>query len=337
MKSTLNYLSKLALIAILFSCENENNKIIVKNVIVKNAINTITLDANSNIWIGQPDGLYIVKSDKLVKVISELDTMGINCLIINNGDLWAATNKGAAKFNITNDNKIVLDTLLSTKNSLIASSVVYCIAFDNQKRQWFGTSKGISMLSNGTWLSNSKINKNLTVASGRNITGLALRHNDCNFTSNGKYLIHVKFESETDAITGASQWLGGGDSDHSFNGKYTTDTTFCVYVSRDTALWFGSKKGLTRNKGENRSGEAGSVFEYFLEGERVHAVVEASDGKIWAGSEKGVFVKEADKWTNYTTNNGLPSNIITAIAEYNNKIWIQTNAGVVYFENGTIH
>lgn len=322
------------IILFLASCEEKNNTVQPEQEDVK-LINTIKIafDGSGNKWFGNSNGLYLINGSQLSKVEIGIDSLKINCLVFHDNYLWAGTNMGAIKLSVDANKKASVLTSFDTSNCAIGSNSVYTIGFDKQERIWFGTSNGISLFDGTTWKKNKEILKNLVLTSGIEVTNLAFRENDCHFATNGKYLIHVTFLPETDAISGASQMKGGGNvAGANYNGDLTTDTVYCVCAGSDTSIWFGSKKGLTCNKGSNHEGSPGAYFDYYLEGEKVFAVLESSDGKVWAGTDNGLYVKSGSEWTKYNTTNGLNSNFILSIVEEADKsIWIETGKGVSQF------
>jgi ligand-binding sensor domain-containing protein len=305
---------------------------------VKNPLNSIAFDVRGNCWIGNEKGLFLVRNNTLVKTETSLPEAGIYTVVYEDGILVVASSQGVLSFEIDNSNQLTLKEKLDSSNSLLPAGKVLCLGTDRLQRRWFGTGKGIILQEGSSWKKNKEISLNLVILSGVPVTNLAFRAHDLHMATSGKNLVHVLFNNETDAISGASQLIGGQDSPgHNYNGDLTTDTTFCVYTTRDSSVWFGSEKGLTRNKGANNVALSTAFFEYFLQGERVHAILEDSYGKIWAGTENGLFVREIDSWHQFTTTDGLPDNFVVALAEQTNgHIWVQTQTGVAVMQGGVI-
>ncbi|MFN8209000.1 MAG: two-component regulator propeller domain-containing protein [Bacteroidales bacterium] len=305
---------------------------------VKNPVNSIAFDEQGNTWIGNENGLFRVHSKTLLKMETGFPDAAIYCLAYEDRMLVAASSQGVLSFDIDAADQLILHETLDSSNSLLPVNKVYSYATDHLHRRWFGTGKGIVMQEGSTWKKNKEISLNLVVVSGVPVTNLAFRPNDLHMATSGKNVVHVLFNRETDAVSGASQLLGGQDNPgYNYNGDLTTDTIFCVYASRDSSIWFGSEKGLTRNKGANNVALSTAFFEYFLQGERVHAILEDSYGNIWAGTEDGLFVQENESWHQYTHADGLPDGYIIALAEQTNgHIWVQTKKGVAVIEGSLI-
>jgi ligand-binding sensor domain-containing protein len=301
----------------------------------KNPFNNIAFDEQGNTWIGTDEGLFRARGNSIFKTGAWPDTSAIYCLEYREGMLLAATSKGVVSFSIDASNQLSISSILDSSNSLLPSNHVFCMGTDGLHRRWYGTARGISLCEGTVWKTNKAISLNLVILSGVPVTSLAFRAHDLHLATRGKNLVHVILNPETDGVSGASQLLGGQEqSGFNYNGDLTTDTIFCVYTSRDSSNWFGSEKGLTRNKGANRSQAIDAEFDYFLQGQRVHAVLEDSNGKIWAGTETGLFVMEAGNWDQYTMADGLPSDKVESIAEqYDGSIWILTSNGIIVCRN----
>ena len=292
-------------------------------------INAVLVDSYNEIWIGTDEGLY--KYDRKIWLKhNAFEDFKVSSLTLHSDRILMATDSGAYIIQADNTNHPLIE-----KQSPLETLPFGAISiFDNGMgdRKWIGLADGVAMFDGTAWLKNKAITRNLVSIS--NVRGIAFRANDCFLATHGRFLYRIIFNPETDAITGASQLLGGAENPIlNYNGELTTDTIFCVHAGTDSSIWFGSPKGLTRNK-ESTKVDKG-IFEYFLRSERVHCVYEFHDGSIWAGTENGIFVKSGSMWTNYDVSDGLPGSFVRCISEESDgSVWIGTNRGISHFKEG---
>jgi ligand-binding sensor domain-containing protein len=308
--------------------ENKNNTITgVPATRIATASNSIAIDDQDNKWFATDSGLYKFNNTDWTRFELPLSGLKINSLDIKNDTMLVSTMAGAFLVKIDGITISIIDEYNKSKTSIISDNV-NASSFDPHNNIWFGTYLGLSFLNGSQWSSNRMINDNLQ-SEDHNISCIAYRQNDYFFGTLGHCLWHVQYDSETDAVSGASRMI------NMVNGDLTTDSIFSLYAGKDSSIWIGSRKGLTRNKGLTHIG-SGAEFEYFLEGQRVYSILESANGRIWAGTREGLNVKENTDWTTFTTANGLLDNYVLSLAEdKNGGIWIGTRKGVSYYKNST--
>lgn len=330
------------LILLLFTqCERNNDKKetgdeplkeVTKQEIINQSVKCLIVDDIGNKWLGTDSALYMYDNSSWYKFVAS-NISHVNSLAMRDGLILVATDSGAYSLSPVKASTSVVDTLsFNQPGGTFQQENVFNTGMG--QRNWFGTPAGLSMYDGNKWMQNKIISNNLVSIS--NVHSMAFRKNDAFFGTYGSYLYHVKYNPQTDAITGASQMLGGADNPHSnYNGELTTDTIFCVFAAADSSIWFGSVKGLTRNKGATKVDNG--LFEYSLRGERVHCVYEFSNKTIWAGTENGVFVLQNGTWTNYNISTGLAGKTVLCMAEDKDGIvWIGTTKGLLYYKSGAI-
>jgi len=312
---------------LLFSqCKKDNNGSTPTTSTVKPAINSIAVDNQKNIWFATDSGLYKYNNTDWTRYELPIVVQKINSLDIKNDTLLLSTPAGALLLKIEVTGISVIDQY-NTIVTPIISDTVNVAGFDPYNNTWFGTYVGLSMLNGTQWSSNTKINYQL-ISHYDKISCAAFRQNDFFFGTYGKSLWHLNYNKDIDAVSGASRMI------QDLNGAYTTDTIFSLYAASDSSIWIGSTAGLTRNIGSTHK-DIGD-FQYFLGGERVHSIIESSDGRMWAGTENGIYVKEGTVWTNYTKTDGLADNFVLSLAEDKDSgIWIWTKKGPSLYKSGT--
>jgi ligand-binding sensor domain-containing protein len=304
---------------------------IEKTAVSGKPVNSILVDDAGYKWIGGDAGLFLFTNSNWYEYDKLKDTK-IFSINKHNNNILISTSVGVYSFS-SKTSSVSLSEILTGSDYGGVSDTVYVYSIDKYGNIWLSSPDGLSF-NNGTgWVTNSQININL--GGLEEIRSITFRNNEVFFSTYGRFLYHLKLqEVNFDAVSGASHMIGGAQNPiNNFNGQLTTDTIFCVYAASDSTLWFGSKDGLTGNKGNTHvsSGD----FQYYLRGERIRCILETSDKKIWAGSENGVFMKNGDSWIKYTTSDGLPGNIITSISEdVDNSLWISTDKGIVHYVNG---
>jgi len=323
-----------------FSCkkdnENKNSDDFTKNsgfrkinndFLNEIPVNSILVDGSDFKWVGTDSGLFLFNNINWYKY-SRFNGFKINSLLAHTSEILIATSNGAYTI-MAEKNSISIQDSLNKNNVGSTSNLISVYGIDIFDKKWIGSPDGLAYFDGSTWKWNIAIRNNLGGIS--DVKSMAFRYNDCFFGTYGKFLFHIYYNSNAtvDAITGASQMIGGAANPiNNFNGELTTDTIYCVYASSDSSIWFGSNAGLTRNKGGTNSKNGDGVFEYFLRGQRVHCVMEASDNKMWAGTENGLAVFNGSSWTDKSDK--LTNKFVTAIAfDKDGSAWIGTKKGFV--------
>jgi ligand-binding sensor domain-containing protein/signal transduction histidine kinase len=95
---------------------------------------------------------------------------------------------------------------------------------------------------------------------------------------------------------------------------------------RSGNLWIGTSRGLSCFSGGKFSNDTR---------DGVRAICEDHAGALWFGTENGLECKQNDKWTQFTTADGLSDNTVTAVYEdKNNVLWVGTaNGGLNRWRN----
>jgi signal transduction histidine kinase/DNA-binding response OmpR family regulator/ligand-binding sensor domain-containing protein len=112
---------------------------------------------------------------------------------------------------------------------------------------------------------------------------------------------------------------------------------YVIIKDSEENIWVGAK-GHGLIKANLKTGKAKRYSGVDIEGEvsrRILHLKEDSSGNIWVGSREGGLYRynpEKDNFTQYTTAHGLPSNVISAIAEdANQRLIISTDNGIAVY------
>jgi len=299
-------------------------KIVKSQDIVKQSIKCLVVDEAGNKWMASDSGLYMFDNNSWYK-FAGCHLPDINSMVMNAGHLLIATDSGAFAMDTDKETARIVDTLSAGQPGGTFQPINVLNSGLGQ-RSWFGVPDGLAMHDETKWRLNRTISNNMVSIS--NVQCMAFRKQDAFFGTFGTYLYHVRYNPQTDAVSGASQMLGGAENPHyNYNGELTTDTIFCLFATADSSILFGSVKGLTRNKGETKVDNG--TFEYYLKGERVYCVAELNDRSVWAGTENGLYVLKNSTWSHVTTADGLAANKVNCLAEdKDGSVWIGTQKGL---------
>jgi ligand-binding sensor domain-containing protein/signal transduction histidine kinase len=113
------------------------------------------------------------------------------------------------------------------------------------------------------------------------------------------------------------------------------NSIFAILQTRDGYLWLTTLDGLVRFDGA-RFTVFNAANTKDIPGNRMTALFEDREGALWIGTENdGLLRYSAGRFTNYTTNDGLPYNGVIAIQDdANGDLLISTNLGIARRHQG---
>jgi ligand-binding sensor domain-containing protein len=213
-------------------------------------------------------------------------------LFTSDGTLWAATWKGASRYN----GKTF--TTYTTTDGL-ADKWVYAMTTDREGRFWFGTEGGVTMYDGKTW------------RSWTHADGLGVEHTPREGRSGATGQIpspHHQQEKKT-------------------VGDYNPNYVLAVGIGPNQVKWFGTwGGGLARFDGKrwrNYSTADG------LAGDVVGAIAIDREGILWIGTDAGVSRFDGTRFINFTTLDGLFHNAVYTVAiDRTGAKWFGTYGGV---------
>jgi ligand-binding sensor domain-containing protein len=309
---------------IIASCENNKNK---DNAVDLNdkSISSVVIDKSNTIWVGTEEGLY--KSvDGGYKLESSLSADKILSLGYNESSdiLWIGTINGLYKATIASGNLSVNPV----NASVLSNDKVNSTYTDPVSKTWFATNKGITMNTSDTYkkeefLTNELGDKLTLYIEDAVINGIGSWDGDYYFATSGAGLYRAyDFVDSLDGFTGASI-LGAP-----YNGMAISDTMYSIFVDSQGRQWMGGTAGLQSHTGHDTKMDNIFYYDELADG-HVHAISEAPDGKIWAGTEKGLSIFNGTTWSTVTAD--LPDLFVTAIAfdKVDGSAWVGTKKGIV--------
>ncbi len=115
-------------------------------------------------------------------------------------------------------------------------------------------------------------------------------------------------------------------------GALATTAALALFEDWEGAIWLGTETGLGRVAEDGQTVQAGRA----LSGVPVIAMAEDAEGDLWAGTESGgITIVRNQKFTTYTTRNGLADEAVRCVFEsHNGVVSVGTNAGVAQLIEG---
>jgi len=253
----------------------------------------------------------------------------------SSGFLWIGTSEGLDRI----DEKKGLTTHFfhnSADDKSISAGDVQAVIEDEDGIIWVGTNKaGLNRFDpiTGFFTHYKKIKGAKNCLSNNNIITIHNDKEDKDILWIGTYIGLNKFNKKTGKFT---NYFGSLiDTSKLSSSKITT-----IYEDRSGALWVGTKWGL--NKMNKKTGK----FIQYLNNSKtfkrdtvidnhITSFLEDSASIIWIGTFQGLnrYDRAKEKWKYYTTQEGLPGDIIYGILEDNTgNLWVSSNRGLLQFD-----
>ena len=296
------------------SKENENNPSSLRG----NGVYDIFNDQNNRVWICTYSGgvSYYEKKSLLVKQLTHqvnnpnsLVNNDVNCIIEDSRkNIWFASNNGISCWEVKNNKWKSF-----YENNQQQAQVFLTMCEDGKGRIWAGT------FSSGVYVLDEK-------------TGKELAH----YTEKGKsspftndFVFDIFKDSHGDI------WFGGVTGpvicyhvDEDKFQKYTNQSLYKIEELNPDQMLFGSTNGL--NLLDKRSG----IVRKLIDGCLIHDIL-VKNGIVWlATSGEGLirFDSKNGKTERFTSQSGLPSNLINSVAYSDGYLWLGTENGLCRFD-----
>lgn len=304
-----------------------------------NDIRSIYEDSSQNIWLGTKGGgvcKFNLNPPKFFHVTHSPDdsaSLSQNEVIAIYRDrqeiLWVGTNDGLNRQNpVTGEFRHFSHNPM--KPTSISSSQVSVIFQDKKGQLFFGTEDG------GLNLFDPKTEQFKTYINDPNDP----------HSISGNHIISIFEDSEETLWIGTYQnGLNRFDTESGIFTRYRHDPTDAqslshneigaIYEDRQNYFWIGTANGL--NRMNRRTGKAerfqpDPLNPQSLKGRWIYVIHEDRQGYLWIGTKDGGLSrmdKKRESFVHYTTQNGLPDNVINGILEDDdNQLWLSTNNGI---------
>jgi len=310
-----------------------------------NTISAILEDKKGNFWFGTKGSgayKYDVDANKIYIISAEngLSSASVSSICEDNfGNIWIGTDRGITvydpKYEIDEAKQDAHAYVYITSQDGLASNNISCIIKTDNDEIWIGTQNtGITIIKqeNKNELSNLGQIKNLTTDDGLSSNHIKTIYEDHS---------HNIWIGTPDG--GVSQFIPQKQSESVGKGIFKTFSTRqglnfyhvnSILQDREGIFWIGTEIGLNKYRGE--------IFQTYDQSDNlinniVWSVMEDSRGNIWFGTNEGLskftfseviknnILVKRHKVKNYTTEDGLSSNIILSLFEdKEGAIWIGT-------------
>lgn len=310
---------------------------------------SIKEDKNNNVWIASKKGLYIYKETILKKYTEEIglkDTWPTYIYEDKKNNIWIGTTKGLIKiingeikkstsFNsdisighinyITEDNfsnltaatdegvfKFIKEKIINYNLSNgLPDNFIHCIYYDDDNNLWFGSDMGLIKFrhTNSQIFSNPKYMKDIWAI---------------NTDLKGNIILGIEKQSVKSLINSKVK-------DYFPNNKYGHKNIWTITKDNQSNLWFGTSKGLIKQKGKN-----------FIEYNKTNGFVNDEINTIYIDSKNnliigcywtGLYFFDGKSFKNYSVKDGLKYvTVYSIIEDYNGNYWFGTDTGLSFFD-----
>lgn len=309
------------------------------NSLQSNSVTAIVKDKKNRFWFGMDGGgldIYDLKNksfihvnDQISSAIKGLKELDVQTVFFDSkNNVWVGTwNSGIyflkegstrfVNFNVNNTNgKITSNRILSfsedSKGTIWIGSFLKGLHSYNPKTQKFQHHKGDSFIDHKIIYSN--------------IRSVFVDTNDHIWLASTRGLFKVVKDNENTTVYSVNQLI-----DKTSNVVKGVTSVLSLYQDTQHNLWIGTdgnglfQYNLKSNKIEKIGKQVG------LHQETIASIIQANDGNIWLGGNRGLSKLDINNnqynVTNYTTNDGLLSN------DFNNNAVFKDKDGVLYFGN----
>jgi ligand-binding sensor domain-containing protein len=272
-----------------------------KDGLVDDSIHSLLADGEGNVWIGTPNGLGRVRDGHLERFAlpRRERTASVSALAVDGSNrLWVGTD-GNGLYNLEDGRLVHVVVPLRDEH-------VRGLLADRQGSLWIGTDRGLHRLREGR----------VDVLS--RAEGLP------------SDTVRTVFEDREGSL-----WVGGVGLAQLKDGRVVSygraqgladEDVYAVTAAAGRGLWVGTSGGeLALFAGGRFTPLAGREV---LHGATVLALREDRAGRLWVGTDHGLYRLAGGKWRAYSVRDGLPPNDIRSVLEdRDGRLWVGTDGG----------
>ena len=284
-----------------------SNHLAVGKELPGSRIQAVFADRENALWIGTNAGLVRWVNGKIDRfpVTDPLATASILALIEDHeGNLWVGTETSG--LDILRDQRF---HTLDTREGLTSDRITTVVE-DSAGALWAGTREdGLNALRRDEGSEGWRVSRSLTVNNGlasNVILSLAAAPNGDLWVGTPDGLSRIR-GNKVDTFTSAD--------------GLPDDFVRSLLIDADGSLWIGTRRGLThwatKKSGSSRSGPVAGMKTYTKENglgsNFVGAMARDTRGDLWVATLAGLSRLHDDRISNFTTADGLSSNVVTAL------------------------
>ncbi|NQV01173.1 MAG: hypothetical protein HQ542_00875 [Bacteroidia bacterium] len=269
---------------------------------------SLLYDSNGRLWIGTHGGLNVMEGDHIRHVQSEILTLEADITAIqedHSGDIWFASN-GDGLYRICQTNSAIQRI---TDRDGLPSNLIKCLFVDHEATIWagFDGNFGLSQLQKRV----VNIYTEEECLSGNNILPLFPAQDNRVWVGN--------------ASGGVDCYSDGVFTQHGKTVDFGTNPIFSITSDTDSNIWIGGRDSLIIYNGKEK---VRSVSFGYPERVEYHAILTASNGAVWIGSNQGIQIIREQDTVALGIEDGLSDDKIICFAEdASGGIWIGTQDG----------
>lgn len=315
------------------------------------AVTSMAQAADGAIWMGTENSGILRYDGVNWQAFTTADGLPANRVLsiatAPDGSVWAGTVGGAARFRSStgesSDGAVRPDIQVFTEENGLPNNLVRSIWVDGHGVVWVGTAWGVGRYGATGWVYQERW------AGAADRGGVALeRSGDGRLWSatgewvyaydRGHWVQAYRLKSDirrrpqriVDLKTGKDGmlWVATDRRLVRFDGENWKELTLpvfrrgsrilSIFPARTGGVWAGTRSGLYRFDGAGRLGDPSIVAR------GVHAIYEAADGALWLGANGVVILKTDNEDRVFTSDDGLPSEPVVALAEAYGSMWAAT-------------
>ena len=304
-------------------------------------ISALAEDSAGALWIGTDgDGLYRLRQGSFTRFTAKDGLLGdsVRCLFGDgDGGIWIGTTAGLARRREDRFESYALPLKIAT--------VVSALAVDGGGRTWVGTENGLFRFDAGHLvpapvpLADDHVRSLLTDRRGAVWIGT---DRGLHRVYEGRVQVLTRLEGLTsDAIRTVfedregSLWVGAVGLMQLKDGKIQSygraqgladEDVYAVAPAAGKGLWVGTSGGEIALFAKGRF--APVAGQELLRGATVLALREDRAGRLWAGTDQGLYRMAGGRWTSYVGRARLPAGEVRSILEdREGRLWIGTDGG----------
>lgn len=343
-----------------------------------NRVRDIVKDNEGNVWIGSRGGLYkknahsedIELSANVGHPYSKLLSNSIYDIFIDKDQgLWLGTFSGGVNYADLNRKPFFHFSAKEKGSKFLNHNIVSCFCEDKNGNIYIGTEGGLNFFNRPKEEFTYYVHDN---DDPNSISNDAIKSIVCDNSGNLWIGAGIGGLNYFNPITKTfKKFL----HDPKNNKSLMNDDINCLALDKEQNLWIATDKGIDRLPfGENNfqhmyrgtveflyQGKEGGLWagmygdglylfnpksntfeKYFEEfvNSTVHTMLIDSENNLWVGGNRGItYINTSDSSRyDYSTKNGLPTNLIMGILEDNQKnLWISTTSGLLKYEGAVMH